>query len=115
VVDIQTVHGATLMSTAHNFLKTYYILDRLGEIRPIVVRAYIVPGLKHDILSVRAQPIWILSNMIYIFFRQLFSPFRHKRCFFALPPLSYASSYVFDKAGASLHLDFDDQSRYLAP
>ncbi len=53
VVDIQTAHGATLMSTTHLCLKTYYICDRLGEIRPIVVRKYVVPGLKHDLLSVK--------------------------------------------------------------
>ena len=44
VVDIQTAQGATLMSTTHLCLKTYYVRDRLGEIRPIVVKAYVVPG-----------------------------------------------------------------------
>ncbi len=53
VVDIQTAHGATLMSTTHQDLKTYCIRDRLGKIRPIVVQAYVVPGLKHDLLSVK--------------------------------------------------------------
>jgi hypothetical protein len=45
VVDIQTAHGATLMSTTHHCLKTYYIRDRLGKIRPssFVVLAYVVP------------------------------------------------------------------------
>jgi hypothetical protein len=42
--DIQTVHGATLMSTTHCCLKTYYISDGLGEIRPIVVLAYVIQG-----------------------------------------------------------------------
>ena len=32
---------------------TYYVRDRLGEIRPIVVKAYVVPGLKYDLLSVK--------------------------------------------------------------
>ena len=41
------------MSTTHRCLKTYYVRDRLGEIRPIVVKAYVVPGLKHDLLSVK--------------------------------------------------------------
>ncbi len=36
VVDIQTVHGGIQMSTTHCCLKTYYVHDRLGEIRPIV-------------------------------------------------------------------------------
>jgi hypothetical protein len=33
--------------------QTYYIRDRLGGIRPIVVRAYVVPGLIHNSLSVK--------------------------------------------------------------
>ncbi len=41
------------MSTTHRCPKTYYVRDRLGEIRPIVVKAYVVPGLKHDLLSFR--------------------------------------------------------------
>ena len=41
------------MSTTHLCLKTYYVRDRLGEIRPIVVKAYVVPGLKCDLLSVK--------------------------------------------------------------
>jgi hypothetical protein len=53
VVDIQTAHGDSQMSTTHHCLKTYYVRDRLGEIRPIVVKAYVVPGLKHDLFSVR--------------------------------------------------------------
>ncbi len=27
--------------------------DRLGEIQPIIVKAYVVPGLKHDLSSVK--------------------------------------------------------------
>ena len=53
VVEIQTAHGGTQMNTTHRCLKTYYVRDRLGEIRPIVVKAYVVPGLKHDLLSVK--------------------------------------------------------------
>jgi hypothetical protein len=53
VVDIQTAHGGILMSTTHRCLKTYYVRDRFGEIRPIVVKAYVVPGLKNDLLSVK--------------------------------------------------------------
>ena len=49
-VEIQTVQGATIMST-HLCLKTYYVRDRFGEIRPIVVKAYVVPGLQYDLLS----------------------------------------------------------------
>jgi hypothetical protein len=49
---IQTAHSATLMSTTYRCLMAHYIRDRLGGTRPIVVRAYVVPGLKHDLLSV---------------------------------------------------------------
>ncbi len=63
VVEIQTAHGDTQMSTTHCCLKTYYVRDRLGEIRPIVVKAYVVSGLKHDLLSVKGlKSIWIQSN-----------------------------------------------------
>jgi hypothetical protein len=41
------------MSTSHLCLRTYYIRDRLDEIRPTVVRAYVAPGLKHDLLSIK--------------------------------------------------------------
>ena len=41
------------MSTTHRCLKTYNVRDRLGKIRPFVVKAYVVPGLKHDLLSVK--------------------------------------------------------------
>ena len=53
VVEFQTAHCGTQMSTTHCCLKTYYVRDRLCEIRPIVVKAYAVPGLKHDLLSVK--------------------------------------------------------------
>ena len=38
------------MNTMHLCYKTYYVRDRLGEIRPIIVKAYVVPGLKYDLL-----------------------------------------------------------------
>ncbi len=53
VEEIQTAHGSTKMSTTHRCLKTYYVRHRLGELRPIVVKEYVVPGLKHDLLSVK--------------------------------------------------------------
>ncbi len=51
VVEIQTAHGGTQVSTTHCCLKTYNVRDRLGEIRPIVLKAYVDPGLKHGLLS----------------------------------------------------------------
>ena len=41
------------MKTSHLCYKTYFVKDRLGEIRPIIVKAYVVPGLKYDLLSVK--------------------------------------------------------------
>ena len=52
-VRIQTAHGATIMRTTHLCHKTYFVKDRLGEIRPIIVKAYVVPGLKYDLPSVK--------------------------------------------------------------
>ena len=54
---MQTAQGATLMSTTHLCLKTYYVRDRLGKIRPIVVKACVVPGLKYDLLPVKGLNI----------------------------------------------------------
>jgi hypothetical protein len=53
VEEIQTAHGGTQISTTRRCLKTNYVRDRLGENRPIVVKAYVVPGLKNDLLSVK--------------------------------------------------------------
>jgi hypothetical protein len=40
MVDIQTAHGGTQMSTSYHCLKMYYVRDRLGEIRPIQPYCY---------------------------------------------------------------------------
>ena len=53
VVETQTAHGATIMRITHLCFKTYFVKDRLGEIRPIIVKAYVVPGLKYDFLLVK--------------------------------------------------------------
>ncbi len=42
-----------MMNSTHLCYKTYYVCDRLGEIRLIIVKAFVVPGLKHDLLSVK--------------------------------------------------------------
>ena len=39
------------MTTTHVCLKTYYVRDRTGELRPITTKTYIVKNLKHDLLS----------------------------------------------------------------
>jgi hypothetical protein len=38
VVDIQTAHGVSLMSTSHRCLKTYHIRDRVGEIHILLCK-----------------------------------------------------------------------------
>ena len=53
MVEIQTAHGATMINTTHLCYKTYYFRDRLEEIRPIIVKACVVPGLKYNLLSVK--------------------------------------------------------------
>ncbi len=53
VAAIQTAGGATSIHTTHICLKTYFVRDRTGTIRPIVVKAYIIPALRHDLLSVK--------------------------------------------------------------
>ncbi len=53
VLVIQTAHGSTMMNSTHLCYKTYYVCDRLGEIRLIIVKAFVIPGLKHDLLSVK--------------------------------------------------------------
>jgi hypothetical protein len=42
-----------MMNSTHVCYKTYYVCDRLGEVQLIIVKAYMVPGLKHDLLSVK--------------------------------------------------------------
>jgi hypothetical protein len=55
--------------------------------------------------------------MFFFLFRQRFSHFRHKCCFFARPPLIFASLYVLisDRARAFRYLDFDEQCRDSVP
>ncbi len=40
-----------MINSTHLRCKTYYVCDRLGEVRQIIVKAYVVPRLKHDHLS----------------------------------------------------------------
>ena len=47
VVAIQTASGATAIYTSHVCSKTYFAIDRLGSLRPIV------PGLRYDLLSAK--------------------------------------------------------------
>jgi hypothetical protein len=54
VVSIQTAQGGTVMLTSHVCLKTYFVRDRTGELRPITTKTYIVKGLKRDLLSGKA-------------------------------------------------------------
>ena len=54
VIPIQTAQGGTVMLTTHVCLKTYYVRDRTGELRPFTTKTYIVKNLKHDLLSGKA-------------------------------------------------------------
>ncbi len=53
VVAIHTAGGASSIYTTHVCLKTYFVLDRTGTIKPVVVKGYIVPLLLHDLLSAK--------------------------------------------------------------
>ena len=59
-VPIHTAQGGTVMTTPHVCLKTYYVRDRTGELRPITTKTYIVQNLKHDLLSGK-----MLNNAAY--------------------------------------------------
>jgi hypothetical protein len=50
-VAINTAQDGTVMMTMHVCLKTYYVRDRTGELRPITTKTFIVNKLKHDLLS----------------------------------------------------------------
>ena len=50
-VPIHTAQGGTVMTTTHVCLKTYYAMDRTGELRPIATKTYIVKNLNHNLLS----------------------------------------------------------------
>ena len=53
-VPIQTAQGGTVMMTTHVCIKTYFVRDRTGELRPLSTKTFIVKNLKHDILSGKA-------------------------------------------------------------
>ncbi len=53
VAVMQTAQRSTMMNSTHLCYKTYYVCDRLGEVRLIIVKGYVVPGLKHDLLPVK--------------------------------------------------------------
>jgi hypothetical protein len=42
------------MLTTHVCLKTYFVRDRTGELRPIITKTYFVKNLKRDLLSGKA-------------------------------------------------------------
>ena len=42
VVPIQTAQGGTVMLTTHVCLKTYFVRDRTGELRPITAKPYCI-------------------------------------------------------------------------
>ncbi len=42
-----------MMNSTNQCYRTYYVCDRLGIVRLIIVKAYVVPGLKHNLLSVK--------------------------------------------------------------
>ena len=53
-VKIQLAKAGTTMTSTHTGIKTYYVYDRTGTIRPIRTRALVVPDLKQDLLGGKA-------------------------------------------------------------
>ena len=53
-VKINLAEGGVAMVTTHEAMKTYYFRTRTGEIRGVTTKTYITPGLRHDLLSVKA-------------------------------------------------------------
>jgi hypothetical protein len=45
--------AASIYEVTHVCLKTYFVLDRTDLMRPIVVKAYIVPAFRHGLLSAK--------------------------------------------------------------
>ena len=42
------------MTTTHVCMRTYYVKSRTGEIRPLTTKAFIVPPLRSDLISVNS-------------------------------------------------------------
>ncbi len=53
-VEIKTAEGGVVMTTTHVCMETYYVKSRTGEIRPLTNKAFIVPSLRSDLISVKS-------------------------------------------------------------
>ncbi len=55
-VEIKTAasEGGIVLTTTHVCMKTYYVKSRTGEIRPLTTKAFIVPSLRSDLISVKS-------------------------------------------------------------
>ena len=53
-VEIKTAEGGVIMTTTHTCMKTYYVKSRTGAIRPLTTKAFIVPSLRSDLISVKS-------------------------------------------------------------
>jgi hypothetical protein len=53
-VEIKTAEGGVVMTTTHVCMKTYYVKSRTGETRPLTTKAFIVPSLRSDLISVKS-------------------------------------------------------------
>ena len=54
VVTIQLAMDGMTMKSSHIGIKTYYVYDRTGSIRPVKTRALYVRELKQDLLGGKA-------------------------------------------------------------
>jgi hypothetical protein len=51
-VNINLAEGGVAMVTTHEVTKTYYLRTRTGEFHGLTTKAFVTPGLRHDLLSV---------------------------------------------------------------
>jgi hypothetical protein len=53
-VNINLAEGGVAMVTTHEAMKTFYFRTGTGEFRGIITKTFITPGLRPDLLSVKA-------------------------------------------------------------
>ncbi len=51
-ININLAEGGVAMVTTHEVMKTYYLRTRTGEFCGLTTKAFVTPGLRHDLLSV---------------------------------------------------------------
>ncbi len=53
MVNISLAKGGVAMVTTHEVIKAFYFRTRTGEFRGVITRAFVIPDLRHALLSVK--------------------------------------------------------------